>query len=360
MKIYRVRGRGRVNLTKIVEEYLIALPDGSTKMHIIEHRRDPLTGQWCRINVKRALREYRPKLEEVVSTVSELASKTEHLCPFCHSRVRESTPRFTQLDRDMLHHGTVLIVPNMYPFGKFHSIAVLDPMRHFRKPWDLYEVILDLLILCQDYFEKIIRIDSGQTYQYVNMNFLFPAGASAVHPHAQIVASRRPTNIHRIILLNSKRYSKLTGRNLILDYVDTELTLKERVILEEHNIVVYAPFAPHVNYEVHIVDKSHRSLQELSFSDIKLLSKVICNIISTLCVAFHQFSFNLAIYSIYPEARLSKYNLLLTRIGFRKEPYAMYVNDVGFMELLHYEPVISTYPEEYAYSLRSSLPRGPS
>ncbi len=357
MRIQYIKGCGSIRLVKVSEFCIMRLPDGKLKKCIVEHRKDPLTGLWCRINVERALREHRPDLREIEETLANIATKSADKCPFCEARVERCTPRFYLLPEGKLSHGNVMIVPNMYPFGKFHSIAILDTTRHFRYPWDLHDVILDLLILCQDYFDKVTRVDSSQRYHYVNMNFLFPAGASAVHPHAQIIASSRPTNIHKLILSNAKKYYRATGRKLLIDYADTEVTLRDRLILVRHDFIAYVPFAPHVNYEMHIVNKYHNSLQDLSFSDLRLLSKILCNIIATVNSVFNQFSFNFAIYSVMSGSALSEHNILLIRLGFRKEPCLAYVNDIGFMELLHGEYVIVTYPEEYARKVRLSIPQ---
>ncbi len=358
VRIYRIRGVGSVELVKVVEECVMYLSDGSLRKCLVEYRKDPLTGLWCRINVERAFREHRPDIEEIRKNIEEVIKRTESDCPFCASRFRERTPRFYFLKESVLSRGAVVLVPNMFPFGKFHSIAILDPGRHYRPPWDLHEVILDLLVLCQEYFEKIIRVDSGQKYCYINMNFLFPAGSSAVHPHAQIVTARRPTNVHGVILRRAERYYRKTGRLLLLDYVDTEVSIGARHVLTKGRFVVYAPFAPHVNYEFHIVDRERGDFQDLSLCDIKILARILCNIISAVSLRFGQYSFNFSIYSALPSSRYSRYSTLLVRVGFRKEPYANYVNDIGFMELLHGEHVVVTYPEEYARSVRLTMTLG--
>ena len=49
----------------------------------------------------------------------------------------------------------------------------------------------------------------------------------------------------------------------------------------------------------------------------------------------------------------TKYFRLHVRVVGRKNPIPNYVNDVGFMEIIHLEPVITALPEEIAKKLRS-------
>ena len=92
-----VNGVRGVKFVKYVVEAKFKRPEDFIEItQVIEYRRDPLTGRWCRINVLRTLREL-PRREIDVSKVFE---DVKSFCPFCKHNVYVKTPKFSIIDID--------------------------------------------------------------------------------------------------------------------------------------------------------------------------------------------------------------------------------------------------------------------
>ena len=92
----------------------------------VETRRDPLTGQSCRILPAGSFPP--PALHDL----DDLAARTRESCPFCGSRVEEVTPRFPPevWPEGRIRRGEALLFPNLVPYAKWSAVSIYSPERH--------------------------------------------------------------------------------------------------------------------------------------------------------------------------------------------------------------------------------------
>lgn len=347
------RGVRGIRLVKIIEKAVLLDPRQgfSEREYTIEIRKDPLTGWWCRINVERARRERQVPEEEVKKTIEELAEETRQTCVFCRTNFEEKTPKFSKMPRERYCYGKVVLMPNLFPFGETHALAILDPDTHVRDLDEIdQELVQDLLHVCIDYFRDVTRLKPRHRFHYINMNLFFPAGSSIIHPHAQIFTSIKPTPLHAAMIARAKRYYDKWLAKIYDDYILTEIQ-SERYVTRVGHVHVITYFAPVSNFHTLIISEQHGNLLELSDSDIRDMAHAIARVCQILRREFSQHSMNFAILSTCHE-KYVKYSRVMVHIVCRKEPSKYYVNDIGFIELLHREPVVTTYPEDVGLRMR--------
>ncbi len=349
MKVEIVKGIGGIRYVKIIERSRLLDPrqNFSLKEYTIERRRDPITGRWCRINVERALRERRIEQREVEECISKIFDETRMGCVFCKENVEKSTPKFH--DGTRIVHGKVMLMPNLYPFAETHAIGVIDPEKHEIDVGDLCNYFEDILRACIEYFKKL---GIEYRYHYVNMNFLFPAGSSIPHAHIQVFSTRYPSVYHYEVLRRCMRYYEKYNRNLMVDYANSEIVIGDRLIRSIDNLIIFAAYAPRGYNEVHIVHTDIHDIVSAKDQDISNIVKAMCTVLRGFRYILDQRSFNFSIFSTN-SIKYGKYSRILIRLVTRKEPVPYYTNDIGFIELLHEEPVIITYPENVAEKLRN-------
>ena len=183
---------------------------------------------------------------------------------------------------------------------------------------------------------------------------MFPAGASIVHPHLQVIADLRPTQLQEKLLRESEAYYERHGSSYWHDLVETEAELGERLISKDRHMAWLVSYAPQGNNEVLGVSAEASSILELDKRGLEAASKGIARILK----AYYDLgveSFNMVIISGPLDRHLDHYSLNL-RIASRPRIEAYYTSDCGFMEKLHMESIIESKPEELAETLRNYFP----
>ena len=346
-----IRGRGGI----VLEKRLIETPllDPRRRFQLvgqkIELRRDPITGLWTRINIERAIR-----FKETMAKPSEESLKREasHAkCPFCSEKVEIATPKYpcTLIKEGRIKRGEAILFPNLHPFAKYHAVVTLS-RDHFLELHKLGEErLLDALWVAR-YFYMIVR-EKEPEYRYllINLNYLPPAGASIVHPHLQVVIEDHPTNLLALAEMKAREYSEKYRSNIIHNYISTERDLKERYLFGTEHSEWTASFAPLANGEVIgiIRDAFFRDMNEERLADV---SHDLFKVISAYSKLFPQRGINMTLAYCADDMILPH-----VRIVVRPNMSDRYVNDRGFMEVLHREVVVEMAPENVALLLRKAL-----
>ncbi|HKZ45321.1 MAG TPA: hypothetical protein VJ343_01305 [archaeon] len=315
----------------------------------IELRKDPLTGMFCRININRSKRVH-PGLAEPDS-VKQVIEKSKPKCPFCSVNIFKVTPKFVGM-KERFILGNSVIVPNLYPFGTFHGVAVLSPKHHYLKldeisPKLLYESLENII----DFFKVANKKKPRFKYHSINFNYMPPAAASIIHPHFQIILDDKPTRMTDLLIKKSSEYFKRAKSNFWSDLVKTEKKKKERFIGETGNFSWLADFAPIRNNQVSGVCKGISNFSQMKTSQIRDLANGLSKIFKRLWDNKVR-TLNLTIYSGPADKDISDYFLLNLKLISRPVLAQYYVSDIGFMEYMHQEPVVETLPENVAKSLR--------
>ncbi len=344
-----VRGYGGVEYERIiVKARLKEPPKFELSEQVIEYRRDPLLKRWCRINKLRTLREI-----HITYDVMELFHETKRRCPFCANAIESRTPLLQ--DGRRLINGRTAAFPNLYPFAPYHLVVIPDMEDHYKAPWNLeIDELRNSIDLCRKFFIETHERDPHARYCSINMNFLYPAGASQPHLHLQVFLDYKPSWLTSFTLSRSRAYKLKFNSNYWDDIVKSEFEIGKRVFYKGDVTTWFAGFAPLCNGEVvGVFEYDKTSVVELEDHEIEGLARDLRRVFELLNSRLKALSLNMVIMDAGFEGKKSRgYFRLHVRVCIRKNPEPHYVNDVGFMELLHLEPVITIVPEELAESLR--------
>ncbi|HOT03752.1 MAG TPA: galactose-1-phosphate uridylyltransferase [Methanolinea sp.] len=288
----------------------------------IEYREEHVSGLRCRIAPGRLNRRL-----DVVYSPPEQTSP----CPFCTSRVEETTPCFPGGTR--IVRGESLTFPNLFPYAKWHTVTVITRAHH-----------VDAFTPGQigDAFEGMIESLAGQPgFPSINWNYLSSAGASIVHPHLQGLADPVPPALLERYLRGSASYLRRHGRSYWDDLVKEERSgprflfgdeicwLAQAVPLGEREVRAILPISSMPDFEPYLATFVEGLLSVLSMYR-----------------SLGTHAFNMSLFFDRPGSRrgFSAFCSLISRMN----PNVSSTSDSAFMERLHQEPVILTLPEELA------------
>jgi len=262
-------------------------------MNMPEIRKDYITNKWIVVATERAKRpdELRNKGE---------ASSKPNICPFCPGNEHMTPPEVLAYRHANTAPNTqgwwVRCVPNKFPALRIegdvdhrvnqlhnkmngvgaHEVVIETPkhdecMAHMAE-WQLMEVIHAL----RDRYNDLIK-DSRFKYLLIFKNHGAEAGASMSHPHCQIIAT--PMIPKRIMeeINGAKRYYESSGGMCIYDdIIESELDLKERIIMDSSEFIALAPYAASFPFETWILPKKHDpSFEDISDKERADLAKVL-------------------------------------------------------------------------------------
>lgn len=328
-------------------EFLSPLQGFAKTVHLLEYRKDPLTGFWCRINMERSKRT---KYSIEKAEISQFIEKSLKTCFFCPQNLEASTPKFS-FGPERIQVGEAKAFPNLFPFGEYHAVVTLCEV-HFIFPSQFRpKHIADGVRASLRYFREVLERDPEAKFCTINWNYMPPAAASVVHPHLQILADRKPTSYLNLLLEKSREYAERNGSNYWLDFIQEEKKRGERFLMENESLSCMTSFSPQANNEVLIVFKNISSLLEMGDHEIEDFAQTASSILK----AYGEMgvdSFNMATFSGPPGLEYYRLNVkFVSRPNLRY----LYIADAGFMERLHYEPVVETPPEQVAARIRSIL-----
>ncbi|MGE5298001.1 MAG: galactose-1-phosphate uridylyltransferase [Acidobacteriaceae bacterium] len=128
------------------------------------------------------------------------------------------------------------------------------------------------------YQHRMIDLSSHPEVRYVHVlqNHGREGGASMVHPHSQIFATPFvPDHLHDEVI-GSFNYFQNYGACVFCEMIFKELQDRERLVLDDKDFVVIAPFASRVPYAMRIIAKTHRaSFTLITDSERKSLARVL-------------------------------------------------------------------------------------
>lgn len=279
-----------------------------------EFRQDIVNKNWVLIAEGRGQRPF--DFQELQATPLELPeiSKT---CAFCPGNEHKTPPEIARYPKkgDWL----VRVIPNKFEavehvLGKRredfyisrpgigdHEVVIT---RYHNQPAALQDVsLIDLTF--QVYIDRIKDLILHDEVRYVHIiqNHGIQAGASIAHPHSQIFAI--PFLPDRILdeLYGTRRYFEENEACVYCEMIKYELKSGERVVIDDKDFLVIAPFASKMPFELHIIPKTHRpSFHEITISERKSLAHVMKNIFSRLYDRMKNPAYNYYIHTL-PFAR---------------------------------------------------------
>jgi UDPglucose--hexose-1-phosphate uridylyltransferase len=282
-----------------------------------ELRRDYLVDRWVSVAPERAKRPRRKEVKDVIrrETICPFCPGNEHLTPPATLAIRlERGERLEFKDEGDIRHKNWIVrcFPNLYPaftaerkrassvsefrmvraFG-FHEVIVETPA-HDENWWNIQEDQLVYMFKALMSRYRSMMETEGIKYVLPFKNSGLSAGASIEHSHMQMIAL---SILPREIKGEVKGFTK--GRCPYCEAVSKEVGSGERVVFEDRKILVLAPWASRVPYELLILPRDHEpSFIETSKNTIRSLAHILRKSFGALREILGDFDFNAWIHTI--------------------------------------------------------------
>ncbi len=314
----------------------------------IQVRRDPLLGHTG---------VYNPALQDKARTLFgdidrealiRLVAESAERCIFCPGRL-EATPRYPAalFPEGRLKQGEAVLFPNLYALARHHAVVVVSEAHFLELREFTPQRIGDAMLLMQKFMETVSQQEPDTAYATLNANYLYPAGASLVHPHFQLLMGPRPY-AHQARLLEAWReYREREGSAYAADLATTEQRLGERYIGEQGGWHWLAAWAPLGNHEIQAMHASAADFAVLPESEVEALAEGLSRMLR-LYEDLGFLSFNFALYS----QRGHEAARLFLRLVARQNPAPHYRSDDYFLQKLQQTELILLPPEELASRAR--------
>jgi UDPglucose--hexose-1-phosphate uridylyltransferase len=328
-------------------------------MQYNELRKDYLLDRWVVIAKERSRRPTdlaKPHPEPLKNTVCPLCVGNENMTPpaimLYQKENKQVKRRRDPLEGERPRNWLVRCIPNLYPaftppeqpqdtekilksedFGYaigHHEVLVETP-NHDEDPADAELPQLELVI--KAYIDRFKELSTKPYIKYVSIfrNFGLEAGASLSHAHSQIIATPiLPINIEEEQQA-SKTYHQKHGKCIYCDIIKREQK-GPRLILDNKDFVVFAPYASINPMEFWILPKKHAAnIQNLTDDEISSLALTLKTSLKALKDLVNDPPYNYGIHqAIDGESyhwHLEVYPKLATWAGFEKST-SIYINTV--------------------------------
>ncbi|MEJ5365895.1 MAG: hypothetical protein WHS86_12385 [Desulfosoma sp.] len=335
------------------------LRNGDMDEQIIEVRRDPLTGHQSIYNAalegKQAI--LFPPTDE--RYLEERAAASAASCFLCDGKWRTMTPAYPDelIPGGRLVRGEAVLFPNLFPLSAYHAVVMVGDRHHRRLNEFAEELLTDALDAALDFIRRCAEKTPNIRYFTINANYLFPAGASVIHPHLQILGGLEPTTHHRLLLEASKAYKERTGRRYWDDLVDEERRESQRYVARIHETHWMAAYSPMGVNEILAVYPKASSFLGWSEDDVRATARGLHGVLS----GYHALgfsTFNLSCYS-GPLGETDGAFACVLRIVNRQNVTPHYRTDDYYFQKLLKNEIMIMRPERLAEHMRAFFAPAP-
>jgi galactose-1-phosphate uridylyltransferase len=324
------------------------LQGGDLVEHTLETREDPLTGHrsvFCSALQGKA---------EVLFPATDwdyLRQRTEETaasCFLCPGDWRRKVPTYPAefLPERILERGEAALFPNLFPIAPYHAVVRLGD-RHVRTLGEMpAQLLRDGLEVAAEFIRRCWEYDPGMRYATINANHLFPAGASLVHPHLQVLLSSAPSTHHELLLGKSEEYMHRTGSCYWRDLLASEEEAGERWIGRTGQWCWMSAFSPRGLNEIQAVHPDSLSMGDWGEREPSDLARGLSAILD----AYHrmgQSTFNFTLFSAPPGGKHEEFRCLL-RLMNRQNVMPHHRTDDYFFQKIMGNELILTQPEALA------------
>ena len=231
------------------------------------HRRfNPLINEWVLVSPHRAKRPWQGQKETVANDERPAYDPTCYLCPgnvrangeenakYISSFVFENDFAALKKEEIEFNENSNATFFKVKPERGISRVVCFSPKHNITLPEMDLSTIEEIIRTWQKEYTDLGNVD------YINYVQIFEnkgsvMGCSNPHPHGQIWAqSSIPTQVEKT--QNSlKAYFDKNQSNLLIDYLNEELKLKERIVIENNNFVALVPFWAIWPFETMIICK---------------------------------------------------------------------------------------------------------
>lgn len=245
-----------------------------------------LTGEWVLVSPHRTKRPWQGKVETVPGDNRPAYEPDCYLCPGNKRADGSLNPLYQ--DPFVFTNDFSALLPDT-PNGKINikglikaestkgrcRVISFSPDHSLTLPQLNNEQIEKLVDLwCHEF--SSITIDSSIRYIQIFENKGDMMGCSNPHPHGQIWSQNTiPVEIHKETIAQQAFYAE-HQQSLLSAYLQLELELKERIVIENDDFVVLVPFWAVWPYETMIISKRHVAyITDLTAKERKSFSDAI-------------------------------------------------------------------------------------
>ncbi len=245
-----------------------------------------MTNEWVLVSPHRANRPWQGQVEDVVSLPDTEYDPTCYLCPGntrAGGHQNENYEHTFVFTNDFAALKQNLSVDGNFSDGllQSHSEKGVCKVICFSPNHSLTLPIMDLVDI-----ERVVRVwkreynELGQipevNYVQIFENKGESMGCSNPHPHGQIWCSRDIPDEPAKEQANQLAYYQKEKRSLLGDYIQQELKIGERVLLENEHFVALVPFWAVWPYETMIVSKQHlQHIGQFDDSHVSALAEIL-------------------------------------------------------------------------------------
>jgi UDPglucose--hexose-1-phosphate uridylyltransferase len=258
-----------------------------------ELRKDPIVGRWVIVATERGRRPSDYK-EAHSAELPNLAT-----CPFCEGNEDKTPPEVmayrkpgTQRDKP---GWLIRVVPNKFPalaiegdisrtgvglFDMMNGIGahevIIEGTDHNVHLADQDEMQIEKILYA--FRDRILDLEKDKRFRYVLVfkNYGVTAGTSLAHPHCQLIATPIMPKFVKEELIGAREYFKDKERCVFCDIIKQEISIGERVVLENEGFILIAPFASRFPFELHLFPRAHSyAYSELTNNEIINLAKIL-------------------------------------------------------------------------------------
>lgn len=316
----------------------------------IEYREDPLSGFSSFIRTGRAFWAGIHKTDEAL--LQKLVEETRAKCFFCPEKISTSTPKFPAdfIPEGRLMRGEATLFPNLFAHKQYSGIIPITKKHYLKLNEFEPGLLFDALKLADEYIRRAYEVDRVE-YAEIGGNYLYPSGASVVHPHLQVILSHGPHSLIKLYTEKAKSHHKKYSQNFWEELIDVEKRLGERYLGKIGSTEWFTSFAPIREDEVDAVVRGKSNFLEFEDHDWESLAQGISRVLR----AYHEkgFScFNYAIYSAPLGKKQSKYFWAGMKMTSRSGVQAYPVSDVWYSSSILLDGFVIEPPEDLAKELR--------
>jgi UDPglucose--hexose-1-phosphate uridylyltransferase len=316
-----------------------------------ELRKDPVVGRWVIIATER---EKRPS-----DFRSEPQPVRSEFCPFCEGNEDKTPPEILayrdRQSRTNQPGWRVRVVPNKFPALQIEGNldkrgdGIYDRMNGI----GAHEVIIEtpkheitITALSPAHVEEVLwsyrdrlvdlKKDTRFVYGLVFKNVGSAAGASLEHTHSQLIVTPTVPIAVAEEMNGSETFYKFRGRCLFCDIIDQEISVRDRIVMDDPNFLAIEPYAPRFPFETWIIPKRHSShFENIQRFEIEGLVNVLLTVLTRLEKALSNPSYNYIIHtSPFDRSELPYYHWhleiipRLTRVAGFEWGTGFYINPV--------------------------------
>ncbi|HEX75199.1 MAG TPA: hypothetical protein G4O12_01300 [Dehalococcoidia bacterium] len=326
------------------------LKDFELDFQPVEYRQDPISHLTTFVRTGRAFWAGIYKTDDAL--LEKLARETQDKCFFCPDKVATATPRFPAdfIPEGRLTRGEATIFPNLFAQKEYSAIVAITKKHHLKLDEFQPDLLYDAFKLAVLYLHRAYEI-GGAKYAEIGCNYLYPGGASIMHPHIQVIASHGAHYLIDIYIEKGKEHYERYCQNYWEELIKKEKRLGERYLGKIGSTEWFTPFAPIREDEVNALVWGKSNFLEFDDSDWQSLADGLCRVLKY----YYDQGFSCFNYAIYSGPLGQKLSFLWAgaKIVSRTSVQPYPVSDNWYSSNILLDGFITEPPEEVAKALRT-------